>query len=208
MIAKINRATFLKSAKSLDDSPPPIMSEIVFLGRSNVGKSSLINSLTNSKGLAKSSKTPGKTKLLNFFEIEGIYKEEVVKFIFIDLPGFGYAKVSKSLQENWGRDLLNFLQKRDSIKLFIHLIDSRHIGLKNDIEAESLIRKLSEIRGDRGYMKVFTKGDKLTRAEFVKLQREYPDSIIVSSLKKDNIDALRIKIFETIFGKKSVDRDS
>jgi len=208
MIAKINRATFLKSAQSISDSPPSIMSEIVFLGRSNVGKSSIINSLTNSKGLAKSSKTPGKTRLLNFFEIEGVYKEEAVKFIFVDLPGFGYAKVSKSLQEEWGKNLLNFLQKRDSIKLFIHLVDSRHRGLKNDVEAESLARRLSEIRGDRIYMKVFTKGDKLTRAEFVKLQRENPDSIVVSSLNKDNIDTLRIKIFETIFEEKSVDRDS
>lgn len=208
MIAKINRATFIKSAQSISDSPPSIMSEAVFLGRSNVGKSSIINTLTNSKALAKSSKTPGKTRLLNFFEIDGVYKEEKVKFIFVDLPGFGYAKVSKSLQEEWGKNLLGFLQKRDSIKLFVHLVDSRHPDLKNDVEAEKLARELVEIRGDRTYLKVFTKGDKLTKSELIKLKRAHPNSIVVSSLNKDNIDTLRTKIFETVFEESSVDKDS
>jgi len=199
--AKITKATFVKSAQSINDAPPQGVSEIAFLGRSNVGKSSLINALTGTKNLAKSSKTPGKTRLLNFFEIDGSYLEEKVKLMLVDLPGFGYAKVSKSLQEEWGKNLTNYLLKRDSIKLFIHLIDSRHTGLQNDLEAESMVKKILTERLDSAYLKVYTKADKLTRSEFIKLSRSGEDVIVVSTLKKTNIDMLCEKIFQKMFGR-------
>jgi len=199
--AKITKATFVKSAQSINDAPPQGVSEIAFLGRSNVGKSSLINALTGTKNLAKSSKTPGKTRLLNFFEIDGSYLEEKVKLMLVDLPGFGYAKVSKSLQEEWGKNLTNYLLKRDSIKLFIHLIDSRHTGLQNDLEAESMVKKILTERLDSAYLKVYTKADKLTRSEFITLSRSGEDVIVVSTLKKTNIDMLCEKIFQKMFGR-------
>ena len=99
-------AKFLQSAQSLNDSPPPSMAEVAFLGRSNVGKSSILNSLTKQKGLAKSSSTPGKTQLINYFEIK--FKTDNVEnpYVyarFVDLPGFGYAKVAKSLKASWNK---------------------------------------------------------------------------------------------------------
>jgi GTP-binding protein len=100
---RIINATFIKSAQCIKDSLPQDIAEVAFIGRSNVGKSSLLNSLTKRKNLAKSSSTPGKTKLINFFEI--IFKDdktdEKFKTRFVDLPGFGYARVSKHLKKQW-----------------------------------------------------------------------------------------------------------
>ena len=106
---KIIDAQFLTSATSIKESPSPDITEVAFLGRSNVGKSSLLNSLTNRKSLAKSSSTPGKTKLINFFDIKFKNEEDnIFKARFVDLPGFGYAKVSKSLKEDWEKHLTDF----------------------------------------------------------------------------------------------------
>ncbi|NWF66248.1 MAG: YihA family ribosome biogenesis GTP-binding protein, partial [Campylobacterales bacterium] len=136
---KVVDAKFLTSSTSKENALAPDISEIVFLGRSNVGKSSLINSLTNRKNLAKSSNTPGKTRLINFFEV--VYKvveqepsEESLKYIlrFVDLPGFGYAKVSKEEQKKWERHLTDFLESRFNIRIYLHLIDSRHPNLEID----------------------------------------------------------------------------
>eukprot|EP01156_Anaeramoeba_ignava_P020839 Anaeramoba_ignava/c17342_g1_i2.p5 GENE.c17342_g1_i2~~c17342_g1_i2.p5 ORF type:complete len:104 (+),score=7.24 c17342_g1_i2:2323-2634(+) len=99
---KIVDAKFLTSAQSIVDSPSPDKAEVAFLGRSNVGKSSLLNTLTNRKGLAKSSSTPGKTQLINYFDIKFKTQNEELPYIyarFVDLPGFGYARVSKSLKK-------------------------------------------------------------------------------------------------------------
>ncbi|HHO65491.1 MAG TPA: ribosome biogenesis GTP-binding protein YsxC, partial [Epsilonproteobacteria bacterium] len=107
---RIVEAEFIKSAQSIADSLPEDMSEVVFLGRSNVGKSSTLNSLTQRKNLAKSSATPGKTQLINFFETRYLYNETSFPVRFVDLPGFGYAKVSKSLKEVWQKNLVEFIQ--------------------------------------------------------------------------------------------------
>ena len=174
------------------------MSEVVFLGRSNVGKSSTLTSLTQRKNLAKSSATPGKTKQINFFETRYLYNEQSYPVRFVDLPGFGYAKVSKSLKEVWQKNLVEFIQHRVSIRLFIHLRDARHPHAKIDDDVEHYISEF--IRPDQKYLTVFTKIDKLNQKERAKLKREFPGSITLSNLKKNGHDRVHQTILQTIFG--------
>ena len=130
---KITNAKFIISAPALKDCPELNLPEFALLGRSNVGKSSFINALVNRNGLAKTSNTPGKTKLINLFDING-------EFIFADLPGYGYAKVSHKTQNFWQKSLENYLLKRDSIVSLIQLIDSRHDIQANDKQMADWIR--------------------------------------------------------------------
>jgi len=191
-------AQFVKSAQSIRDSLDDTVSEVVFLGRSNVGKSSTINTLTNRKNLAKSSSTPGKTQLINFFEVRYKLDEEPYTIRFVDLPGFGYAKVSKSLKEVWQKNLVEFIQNRVSIRLFIHLRDARHPHAPID---ESVLGYISQfIRPDQKYLTVFTKIDKLSQSEQAKLKKEFPESIMISNLKRNGEANIHRVIFETIFG--------
>ena len=194
---RIVEAEFIKSAQSIADSLPEDMSEVDFLGRSNVGKSSTLNSLTQRKNLAKSSATPGKTQLINFFETRYLYNEMSYPVRFVDLPGFGYAKVSKSLKEVWQKNLVEFIQNRVSIRLFIHLRDARHPHAKIDDDVENYIADF--IRLDQRYLTVFTKIDKLNQKERTKLKREFPGSITVSNLKKNGHDRVHYEILQTIF---------
>ncbi|HEY9128477.1 MAG TPA: ribosome biogenesis GTP-binding protein YihA/YsxC [Sulfurovum sp.] len=195
---RIVEANFIKSAQSIADSLPEDMSEVVFLGRSNVGKSSTLNSLTQRKNLAKSSATPGKTQLINFFETRYLYDEQSYPVRFVDLPGFGYAKVSKSLKEIWQKNLVEFIQHRVSIRLFIHLRDARHPHAKIDDDVEKYISEF--IRPDQKYLTVFTKTDKLNQKEKAKLKREFPGSITLSNLKKNGHERVHQTILKTIFG--------
>ena len=195
---RVVEAEFIKSAQSIADSLPEDMSEVVFLGRSNVGKSSTLNSLTQRKNLAKSSATPGKTQLINFFETRYLYNETSYPVRFVDLPGFGYAKVSKTLKEVWQKNLVEFIQHRVSIRLFIHLRDARHPHAKIDDDVENYISDF--IRPDQRYLTVFTKIDKLNQKERSKLKREFPGSITVSNLKKNGHDRVHHEILQTIFG--------
>lgn len=197
MIPRIVEANFIKSAQSITDSLPENMSEVVFLGRSNVGKSSTLNGLTQRKNLAKSSATPGKTQLINFFETRYLYHEQSYPVRFVDLPGFGYAKVSKTLKEVWQKNLVEFIQHRVSIRLFIHLRDARHPHAKIDDDVEAYIADF--IRPDQKYLTVFTKIDKLNQKERNKLKREFPGSIILSNLKKNGHDRVHQTILKTIF---------
>lgn len=194
---RVVEAVFIKSAQSIADSLPEDMSEVVFMGRSNVGKSSTLNSLTQRKNLAKSSATPGKTQLINFFETRYLYKDESYPVRFVDLPGFGYAKVSKSLKEVWQKNLVEFIHHRVSIRLFIHLRDARHPHAKIDDDVENYIAEF--IRPDQKYLTVFTKIDKLNQKERAKLKRDFPGSITVSNLKKNGHDRVHVEILETIF---------
>jgi len=194
---RVVEATFIKSAQSIADSLPEDMSEVVFLGRSNVGKSSTLNSLTQRKNLAKSSATPGKTQLINFFETRYLYNEQSYPVRFVDLPGFGYAKVSKTLKEVWQKNLVEFIHHRVSIRLFIHLRDARHPHAKIDDDVEKYISEF--IRPDQRYLTVFTKIDKLNQKERNKLKREFPGSITVSNLKKNGHDRVHYEILDTIF---------
>jgi len=200
---RVVEAVFIKSAQSIADSLPEDMSEVVFLGRSNVGKSSTLNSLTQRKNLAKSSATPGKTQLINFFETRYLYNDESYPVRFVDLPGFGYAKVSKSLKEVWQKNLVEFIEHRVSIRLFIHLRDARHPHAKIDDDVEAYISEF--IRPDQRYLTVFTKIDKLNQKERAKLKREFPGSITVSNLKKNGHDRVHYEILQTIFG---IDEDT
>jgi len=194
---RIVEASFIKSAQSIADSLPEDMSEVVFLGRSNVGKSSTLNTLTQRKNLAKSSATPGKTQLINFFETRYLYNEQSYPVRFVDLPGFGYAKVSKSLKEVWQKNLVEFIQDRISIRLFIHLRDARHPHAKIDDDVQHYISEF--IRPDQRYLTVFTKIDKLNQKERNKLKKEFPGSITISNLKKNGQDRVHYEILDTIF---------
>lgn len=124
---KYLQAEFLISAEKLSQCPAYILPEYPLLGRSNVGKSSFINGLANNKKLAKTSNTPGKTRLINFFNFSN-------KFTVADLPGYGYAKVSKEAQNCWQKYLEEYLLERKQIKSLIQLIDARHDVQKNDLQ--------------------------------------------------------------------------
>ena len=118
---------FLISAAKLSQCPDDGLPEIALIGRSNVGKSSFINGLANNKKLAKTSNTPGKTRLINFFNFSN-------KFIITDLPGYGYAKVSQGMQDEWQKNLEQYLLKREQIVKLIQFVDARHEIQKNDYQ--------------------------------------------------------------------------
>ena len=194
----IVEAKFSQSATNTDNSPSPDIAEVAFLGRSNVGKSSLLNSLTKRKNLAKSSNTPGKTQLINFFDIKFKSEQNQFQYVrFVDLPGFGYAKVSKSIKEDWSKNLTQFLENRQSLQIFIHLIDSRHPNLEIDKNLSDYLEHIK--RGDQIILKVFTKIDKLKKTELQRLKQKYPNGVFLSNLKKQGIDILEKKIISYLF---------
>lgn len=198
---RIVDAKFLTSAQSIVDSPSPDRAEVAFLGRSNVGKSSLLNTLTNRKGLAKSSSTPGKTQLINYFDIKFKTQSEELPYLyarFVDLPGFGYAKVSKSLKKEWNRNLTGYLEQRPCLQIFVHLIDARHPTLDIDKNVDEFLGSIK--RGDQIIIHAFTKTDKLKQTDLQKLKREYPKGIFVSNLKKRGLDQLQDAITGYLFG--------
>lgn len=127
MVKKFMNAQFLISAEKLSQCPNYTLPEFPLLGRSNVGKSSFINGLANNKKLAKTSNTPGKTRLINFFQFSN-------DFMIADLPGYGYAKVSKEAQNRWQKYLEEYLLKREQITSLVQLIDARHDIQKNDYQ--------------------------------------------------------------------------
>lgn len=124
---KIMNGTFLISAEKLSQCPDTKLPEFPLLGRSNVGKSSFINGLANNRKLAKTSNTPGKTRLINFFNFAD-------KFMIADLPGYGYAKVSKEAQNRWQKYLEEYLLKREQLTSLVQLVDGRHDIQKNDYQ--------------------------------------------------------------------------
>ena len=292
-------AQFITSAANIAGAPEFAMSEVAFLGRSNVGKSSLINALTGRKNLAKSSSTPGKTQLINFFEVkfkqklavdsDGSQAEtppdlaskgalnsaancardhanaaasernlkqdsilnlksvsadfrsdreadlaaglasnsaqspelnftgrsalslagnpafsdlaslgENISLIFVDLPGFGYAKVSKKLHYIWQKNLDEFIKERLNIKLFVHLIDARQFDLEIDKNLQNYLA--SFLRGDQKVVRLYTKADKLNQSERAKLLRHDPQAVLVSTLKGGGLQKAREIIVRGAFG--------
>ncbi len=145
----IKSAEFTVSNTKISKLPEPTLPEYAFIGRSNVGKSSLINMLTNIKGLAKTSQKPGKTQLINHFLINQ-------SWYLVDLPGYGYAKSSKSNRAEWAKFIRNYLEKRESLQCVFVLIDSRLEPQKIDLDFCCWL-------GERGipFVLVFTKADKL-----------------------------------------------
>ena len=153
----IKTAEFLTSAVKPSQYPEAGLPEIAFAGRSNVGKSSLINLLLGRKSLAKVSSSPGKTRTINFFDINS------GEFRLVDLPGYGYAKVSKSVSEDWGKMMDIFLTKRDGLLKVIQLVDSRHEPSAQDKQMYSFL----QYYGLDGIV-VATKADKLSKNELSK----------------------------------------
>ena len=173
-------AAFETSAPNVKLSPPnEYHNEVAFMARSNVGKSSLLNALTNRKSLAKVSSTPGKTRLINYFRVTFMDREADVKHEakFVDLPGFGYAKVSKSIKADWEKNLTGFIAARRQIKLFIHLIDCRHPHLEIDHSVSQFLTE--NITPDQVVLQIFTKIDKLNQIEQGALRRQFPDAIMI-----------------------------
>jgi GTP-binding protein len=157
---KIVSAEFVKSAFSKSQWTTDGLPEIAFLGRSNVGKSSLINSLLQRKGLARTSNTPGRTQNINFFLINK-------SFYFVDLPGYGYARVAKKMRESWGKMIEEYLAKRSELVLFIQLVDSRHKPTKLDLDLYEWLL----FHGKKSII-VATKADKLSNNQLSKSIRE------------------------------------
>jgi GTP-binding protein len=150
---KITSAEFLKSSFQEADWPSGALPEIAFMGRSNVGKSSLMNSLLAVRGLARTSSTPGRTQSLNFFLINQ-------RFRFVDLPGFGYARVPKAIKSTWGEMVTSYLAKREQLVLSIHIVDSRHEPTKLDLQLHEWLEHSA-----RPQLIVATKSDKLSNNE-------------------------------------------
>ena len=131
---KVLDAQYVRSAMEPKDFPRDRKPEIAFAGRSNVGKSSLLNAMLGRSGLAKTSKTPGKTRTVNFFSINN-------RFYFVDLPGYGFAKVPRSLKQTWGTRITSYLVNREPLLMVAHLIDSRHPPTRNDHELLALLEE-------------------------------------------------------------------
>jgi len=192
-------AKFITSAPNVAAAPESLeQNEVVFMARSNVGKSSLLNALTNHKGLAKVSSTPGKTRLINYFDVTFIDREIDKKSVakFVDLPGFGYAKVSKSIKHNWEKNLTDYIAQREQIKLFIHLIDCRHPHLDIDTQVSEFL--FDNVREDQYILQIFTKIDKLNQKEQSALRKEFPNAMMVSSAKKRGMQKAIKVIYEIL----------
>ena len=151
---------FIKSVYNVREVPKFRLPEVILCGRSNVGKSSFINSLFNRKNLAKISSTPGKTRSINYYLIDE-------KLYFVDLPGYGYAKTSLKEREYWGKIISEYISVSGHISLAIHLIDSRHKPTELDVLLNSLLKQ-SKIP----YLILLNKVDKLSQSETVKTGRE------------------------------------
>lgn len=195
----IVEATFITSAPNVKAAPPSLeQNEVVFMARSNTGKSSLLNALTNRKNLAKVSSTPGKTKLINYFDVTFINRATNEKRYakFVDLPGFGYAKVSKSQKSEWEKNLTDYISKRKQIKLFIHLVDARHHSLEIDRNVRNFLETIKE--PFQAIVQVFTKIDKLNQKEISALKKEFPTALMVSSVKKRGIKELTQTIYNML----------
>jgi GTP-binding protein len=169
---KIISAEFIKSAVWPPQYPPATLPEIAFVGRSNVGKSSLINTLVGRKKLAKTSNTPGRTQLINFFTINE-------KMSFVDLPGYGFAKVAQSVKKDWGDMIEAYLRERLSLALVILILDIRRDPSEDDL---SLRDWLENYRIP--YLYILTKTDKLSNNQAIARKRAIERSLGVSDGKK------------------------
>jgi GTP-binding protein len=193
----IHSAVFIKSSPTIKECPPPLKPEFGFIGRSNVGKSSLINMLTGWSKLAKTSVQPGKTRTINHFLVND-------SWYLVDLPGYGYAKVPVKLREKWVRATENYILKRENLVSFLVLLDIRHKPQRSDIEFMEFLG-LNSIP----FARVFTKSDKLTitalensineyNSEMLKNWESLPVSFITSAVKGNGRDEILNYIEESM----------
>ena len=198
--------TFLRGIVSMSALPASGPPEIAFAGRSNVGKSSLINALTGQKGLARTSGTPGRTQELNIFIPEGHSgaADDLPPFAIVDMPGYGFAKAPKEKVDKWTRLVFDYLRGRSTLKRVYVLVDARHGLKKNDEQVFDLMDKAAV-----SYQIVLTKADKIkppavarlidqTHAAIAKRPAAYPEVLATSSEKKDGLDELRAAIAKAI----------
>lgn len=189
--------TFVLGVAKLEQLPLPDRNEVAFAGRSNVGKSSIINAVTKQKGLAKTSNTPGRTQQINYFNLDD-------KIYLVDLPGYGYAKAPPSVVKQWQKLIFTYLQGRVNLKRVFLLIDSRHGIKKVDEEIMEMLDKAAV-----NYQIVLTKTDKIsktelekvlasTKAEITKHAAAYVKPLTTSSEKDLGINDLRAEILSLI----------
>jgi len=180
-------------AVSLETLPPYSLPEVAFVGRSNVGKSSLINALLGRSGVARASNTPGRTQEINFFDLDG-------RMTLVDLPGYGYAQAPKDKVERWTRLIKGYLRGRPVLRRVLLLIDSRHGIKENDKLMMDLLDKSAVV-----YQVVLTKTDKInatelsevtakTRDQIAKRVAAFPDLVATSSEKGFGLDELRLYV--------------
>ena len=156
---KVNRAEFIISAVSPAQYPNTNLPEIALAGRSNVGKSSFINKMTNRKNLARTSSKPGKTQTLNYYKIED-------KFYFVDVPGYGYAKVSKTERAKWGEMLETYFTKRETLKAAVCVVDFRHPPTQDDIQMYNFLKYYNV-----PVLVLATKADKIPKSKWNKHEK-------------------------------------
>lgn len=169
----IKKSELLITAAKKEQYPETTVPEIAFCGKSNVGKSSMINTLLNRKSLARTSSQPGKTQTINFYNINDIVN-------FVDLPGYGYAKVSKTEKEKWGKMIETYLKSREQLKEVILLVDIRHEPNANDIQMYEWLKSF----GYTGFV-IATKADKISKG-----QRARYISVIKKTLNIDDINLI------------------
>lgn len=186
MSFKIKSACYFKSFADLSKIPENTFPQIAFAGRSNVGKSSVLNALTNKKNLAKISSTPGKTRLLNFFLIND-------KIHFVDLPGYGYARTSKSTQRSWKSLAEGYLKNSQNLKGIVQIIDIRHPPFESDLQ---LLEWLDFYQ--KKSLVVLTKADKLSRSNVILNQKKTAEEL------QKNLDSIVIFSAKTGEGKDKV----
>jgi GTP-binding protein len=189
---KISNARFVKSAKQPDDFPRDKRPEVAFCGRSNIGKSSLLNTLTNSRGLARTSASPGRTQTINFFLVDE-------RMYFVDLPGYGYAKVAKTVRESWGPMVEGYLHDREQLRLVLMLVDSRI----EPTESDTLMKQWLDHHRIPNAV-VLTKADKISRSQLnqalhkgaqkLKTKEIIPFSAVTGSGKDEILNRIRTAI--------------
>lgn len=197
---------FIRGVPAMQFLPPEGPAEIAFAGRSNVGKSSLINALVGHKGLARTSNTPGRTQELNYFVPEGYTGagDDLPPMALVDMPGYGYAQAPKDQVDNWTKLVFDYLRGRATLKRVYVLIDSRHGIKKNDEDVLSLLDKAAV-----SYQIVLTKTDKIKEPAVPRLISEtlekirkrpaaYPEVLATSSEKSAGLDELRAEILKTV----------
>jgi|SRR6056297_2336572 len=190
------QAKFITSATKLEECPPPGLPEVCFAGRSNVGKSSLINALLNKKNIARTSNVPGKTQQMNYYRIgDACY--------FVDLPGYGYAKVPKKERERWGKNIRDYLMDRESLRLILQVVDVRHDPSQLD---EDFFYWMG--MNEKPFAVVLSKADKISRnkvnqskAKVRRIMKEMNIEVPIlpySSSSRDGIDEIKSLIKEFV----------